>query len=104
MKGAPAAFAASNATRLNDTGLEAFMADYALGGLKETSQSKIWNLPFSNPLNGTLDGWLLNHWFEDLELNDALFLQSVGDNSSVSTPLSRPRDCKEAEVELGACL
>ena len=90
MKGSPAAFAAPNATRLNDTGLAAFLGDYALGGLEDTGKTRIWNLPFSSLINGTLDGWLLEHWFQDLEIYDGLFLNALANSSAVSCGFFRP--------------
>ncbi len=87
MEGSPAAFAALNATRANSTGLEAFMRDYAAGSLEETGESKLWSFPPGSTLNGTLDGWLLDNWFQDFELYDALFFENIANSLSVG-PLS----------------
>ena len=90
MEGHSAGFAAINASRMNSTGLAAFMADYPGSSLEDTGETKVWSFPPGSTLNGTLDGWLLQHWFQDLELYDALLLEGLANSSTVGRHLHVP--------------
>ena len=67
----------------NATGLAALRAAFSLERLADTGAERLW--AFGAPLNGTLDGWLLDHWYNGVGRDDALFVRNISD-----TPQARP--------------
>lgn len=80
----PAALGATPAARGNGTGLAALRAAFPLDRLADTGADRLW--AFGAPLNGTLDGWLLDHWYNGVGRDDALFVRNISD-----TPQARPK-------------
>jgi len=84
LQGRPAALGAAAAARGNATGLDALRRAYVPGGgLADTGAARLWE--FGAPLNGTLDGWLLDRWFAGPGRDDALFVRGLPDTARVRT-------------------
>ncbi|KAK9842270.1 hypothetical protein WJX81_003820 [Elliptochloris bilobata] len=81
LQGRPAALGASAAARANATGLAALTAGYPHGALADTGTQALW--AFGAPVAGTLDGWLLDHWYGGPGTDDALFVRSLSDTPQV---------------------
>lgn len=88
----PALLAATPDIRANASALVAFTEAYPSDKLQDTGEERLWNGPFFAPAAGTLDGWLLDHWFTGVAQYDALFLQNFSSASEVGPvyPLGIP--------------
>lgn len=83
LRGQPALFAATADARANTSALAAFAGAYPSEELADTGETRLWNGPFFAPAAGTLDGWLLDHWFAGAAQYDALFVQNFSSASEV---------------------
>ena len=80
----PALFGAGPYARSNaSAALGAFMEAYPADKLLDTGEERLWNGPFFAPAAGTLDGWLLDHWYTGTAQYDALFMQNFSSASEV---------------------
>ncbi|BDA45751.1 probable ATP-binding cassette sub-family A member 3 [Coccomyxa sp. Obi] len=80
----PALFGANPYSRSNaSAALGAFMEAYPAEKLLDTGEERLWNGPFFAPAAGTLDGWLLDHWYSGTAQYDALFMQNFSSASEV---------------------
>lgn len=59
------------------------MDAYPAVKLLDTGEERLWNGPFFAPAAGTLDGWLLDHWYTGTAQYDALFMQNFSSASEV---------------------
>ena len=86
LRGQPAPLGAASQARSNASELSSFEA---LGAYQESNTShllKSFN-PFAPPpLNGTLDGWLLDRWHAGSSAFDALFVEQFSSSSQVRIP------------------
>lgn len=81
LQGLPAALGATAAARANATGLAALTGAYPPGGLVDTGAERLWT--FGAPMDGTLDAWLLGHWYAGPAADDALFARSLPNTPQV---------------------
>ena len=84
----PALFGATPDIRANATALAAFAAAYPADKLRDTGEQRLWNGPFFAPAAGTLDGWLLDHWYTGAAQYDALFVNNFTSASEVGKDTS----------------
>jgi hypothetical protein len=96
----PALLAATPDVRVNLSALAAFTEAYPSDKLQDTGEERLWNGPFFAPAAGTLDGWLLDHWFTGAAQYDALFLQNFSSASEVG-PVYPPGVAMHVQVNFG---
>jgi hypothetical protein len=82
----PALLGATADLRANaSAALNVFRGAYPADMLQDTGEVRLWSGPFFVPAAGTLDGWLLDHWFNGTAHYDALFLQNLTSATEVTS-------------------
>lgn len=91
LRGRAALFGAAPDARANSSALAAFQQAFPPELLQDTGESRQWEGPFFVPAAGTLDGWLLDHWFDGTAQYDALFMQNFSSTTEVQVqPMAAP--------------
>ena len=81
----------------------AFLGGYPASDLTLTEEQKLWAPPFWSPVNGTLDGYLLDHWFQRRASYDALFVNSWANTSqAIYSELCSAQTCGTS-LSAGMC-
>ena len=79
LRGQDAAFGANSIPRFNASTLAGFEG---LGGYYDTGKSLMIGPSILNP-NGTIDEWLLDHWYQGASSYDGLFVHSLSSPGQV---------------------
>lgn len=67
--------------------MDSFAASYPNFDLIDSHTDAVWTGPmFIEPLEGTLDGYLLDNWQDGRAVYDSLFVNSWGNTSKVTPP------------------
>ncbi|KAK9828547.1 hypothetical protein WJX72_000707 [[Myrmecia] bisecta] len=77
-----AAFGATPGVYANVSSASAFQTAFPAQRIVDTHQTKLWSGPFFAPPNGTMDGYLLDHWYTGQPSYDAVFMQQLDQPSA----------------------
>ena len=96
--GAPTVFGATAGAKANSTAFDAFQYSYPTTDMQLTDAERLWEGPFFAPVNGTFDGYLLDHWSQGGANYEGLFVHNWSNSAQVvprpfraSTSLSSAR-------------
>ena len=81
---APTIYGASPGARNATEALQAFKLAYPAIDLVDSKADKVWRGPIFQPVDGTLDEYLLNTWHNGKAVYDGLFVDSWANTSGVS--------------------
>ncbi len=83
--GAPTILGATADARSNSTALQSFTSHFPSFDLRDSGADKIWKGPIFQPVDGTIDDYLLQHWHDGQAVYDGLFVDSWGNTSKVGS-------------------
>ena len=76
-------FGATAGAKANSSAFDAFQYSYPTTDMQLTDAERLWEGPFFAPVNGTFDGYLLDHWSQGRASYEGLFVHNWSDSAQV---------------------
>ena len=85
--GAPTILGATADARSNSTALQSFTSSYPSFDVVDSRAESVWKGPIFQPVEGTIDGYLLDTWHDGKAVYDGLFVNGWSNSSKVTPSL-----------------
>ena len=92
-------FGATAGAKVNSTAFDAFQYSYPTTDMQLTDAERLWEGPFFAPVNGTFDGYLLDHWSQGGANYEGLFVHNWSNSAQVNPrPLHASTSLRSARL------